>query len=199
MRSSVRARGAHPSLFAQHAISVRGARRRWFGTVPCMDLVQHRADGDCLATEAAGFKHRADFDQSTGIRREFDDGRRFFALPAAAVYINHGRVVINLRIDGKIERGERFEKVLEIARLNGDGNGNQLSFAAMQGRGVRWRYRRPDAHENPPASGNVGPKAKNPGPKATGSRTSFDRPAFSTFFYVVAISWARPADLNQST
>ncbi len=147
-----------------------------------MDFVEHRADGNRLAAEAGGFEHRANFDQSIGIRGEFDDGRRLLALPASTIYVNDGRVVINLRIDGKIERGERFEEALEIARLNGDGNGNQLSFPAMQGGGVRLRDKRPDAHKNPPASGNVGPKAKNPGPKATGSRTSFDRPAFSTFF-----------------
>src|SRR5260370_39088954 len=140
-----------------------------------MDLVQHGADGNRLTAEAAGFEHRADFGQPAGIRGKLDDGRRFLALPAAVVYIDDGRVVINLRIDGKVEPGEGFEKVLEIARLNGDGNGNQLSFAAMQGGGGRWRDTRPDAHKNPPASGNVGPKSKKPWTK--GHRVSnFFRP-----------------------
>src|ERR1700690_3613317 len=37
-------------------------------------------------------------------------------------------------------------------------------------------------------------KQKTLGPKATGSKTALDRPAFSTFFNVVAISRARQSD-----
>jgi hypothetical protein len=43
---------------------------------------------------------------------------------AIAFHVNDNRVVIDLRVDGEVERRQRFEEALQPARLNGNRYGN---------------------------------------------------------------------------
>ena len=68
--------------------------------------------------------------------------------------------MIDLRVDGKIDLGQRFEQRFQLARVHGNRYGNQFPFAAAQG---RKRGCTCQTLIHPPASSATAPKSKNPG------------------------------------
>src|SRR5579863_3059264 len=106
-------------MLPQDAIGVRRAGWRRLRMFAGMNLIQHRAYGDSFAAEAARFEHAPDLRQPARIRRKLDDGRRLVLLLASTIDIDHGGLVINLRVDRELQLSQRFEKIFQIARLNG--------------------------------------------------------------------------------
>lgn len=65
--------------------------------------------------EAAGFEDMLQIGDAVPVGGELDDG--------------HG-AVMDLRVDGERDLGQRFEQSLEASRVDPDGDGEQLAFVS---------------------------------------------------------------------